>query len=180
MDRPSGREVDRLVPELYGELRRLAERAMRGERADHTLQPTALVHEAYLYLAGSASLEVRSRAELLALAARVMRHVLVDHARARRSAKRGGGALRVTLSAGMLEETPTSVDLIALDETLERLGRVDEDQVRIVELRFIAGLSVEETAEALGVSASTVKRETALARAWLYRELRGAGGGGCR
>jgi DNA-directed RNA polymerase specialized sigma24 family protein len=126
MDQPSGREVDRLVPALYGELRRLAERAMRGERPNHTLQPTALVHGAYLHLAGSGSFEVRSR-----------------------------GAL-------------------------ERLGRVDEDQVRIVELRFIAGLSVEETAEALGVSASTVKRETALARAWLYRELRGAGGGGCR
>jgi RNA polymerase sigma factor (TIGR02999 family) len=169
--RESGRrELDALVPEIYQELRRLAARAMSGEREGHTLQTTALVHEAYLELSRIHELSVGSRPRFLALAAEVMRRILVDHARARRAAKRGGGAVRVTLSDA-LAGAEASHDLLALDEALERLAERDAQLVRVVEMRFLAGMSVEETGEALGVSPTTVKRDAAMARAWLLREL---------
>jgi RNA polymerase sigma factor (TIGR02999 family) len=163
--------LDALMPEIYDELRSLAQRAMSGERSGHTLQTTALVHEAYLRLAQAKKLDVASRPQFLALAAQVMRRILVDHARARRSAKRGGGAFPIALSEGMAETPGSSFDLLALDQALDRLASFDEQQVRIVEMRFLAGLSVEETADALRVSPTTVKRDAAMARAWLYREL---------
>ncbi|HEY1253098.1 MAG TPA: ECF-type sigma factor [Thermoanaerobaculia bacterium] len=162
--------LDALVPEIYQELRRLAARAMSGERESHTLQTTALVHEAYLELSRIHELSVESRPRFLALAAEVMRRILVDHARARRAAKRGGGAVRVTLSDSLADPEATH-DLVALDEALTRLAEQDAQLVRVVEMRFLAGMSVEETGEALGVSPTTVKRDSAMARAWLLREL---------
>jgi RNA polymerase sigma-70 factor (ECF subfamily) len=164
--------LDGLMPEIYAELRRVAQKAMRNERAGHTLQTTALVHEAYLRLARAKDLDVACRPQFLALAARVMRQILVDHARARRSAKRGGSALRVTLSDAIASEPADGFEVLALDQALDRLADLDPKQVQIVELRFIAGLSVEETAEAIETSPTTVKRESAIARAWLFRELR--------
>jgi RNA polymerase sigma factor (TIGR02999 family) len=166
-------EFDRLVPELYGELRRIAGRAMRGQPAGHTLQPTALVHEAYLRLAGARQLAVGDRPKLLALAARVMRQILVDHARARRTDKRGGGEIHVTLDPAIAAPGGNAYELVSLDEALTRLEAIDGRQVRIVELRFVAGLSVQEVAEVLGLSAATIKQESAMARAWLYAELSG-------
>ncbi len=162
--------IDRLLPEAYDELRRLAARAMRDQREDHTLQPTALVHEVYLKLASSTH-EPVDRAHLLATAARAMRQILVDHARSRSSEKRGCGAIKVTLSLADTPAAPRILDLLAFDEALRRLEALDEQQVRIVELRYLVGLSVEETAEALGVSPRTVKRDAAMAKAWLFREL---------
>jgi len=166
--------LDALVPEIYGELRRLASRAMDGERRDHTLQTTALVHEAYMQLARVHRLSVESRPQFLALAAQIMRRILVDHARARRASKRGAGLARVTLSEAVAETPEPSVDVLALDEALTRLAAQDEQLVRIVEMRFLGGLSVEETGEALGISPTTVKRDAAMARAWLFKELGGA------
>jgi len=162
--------LDELFPLVYDELRRLAARALQGERSDHTLQPTALVHEAYLRLARSETFEVRSRTEFLALAARAMRRVLVDYARARRRDKRGAEPVRVTLDAAGAGSEP-AFDLIALDEALERLTQIDGQQVRVIEMRYLAGLSVAEVAETLQISPTTVKRETAMGRAWLFREL---------
>lgn len=164
-------ELDRLLPEIYDELRRLAARTMRDQRADHTLQPTALVHEVYLKLARSGSGEPVDRAHLLALAARAMRQILVDHARARLSDKRGGGAIRVTLSLAETPAQPQGFDLLAFDDALRRLEALDAQQARIVELRYVAGLSVEEAAEVVGVSPRTVRRDAAMAKAWLFREL---------
>ncbi len=169
-------ELDSLIPEIYQELRRLAGRVMSGERSDHTLQTTALVHEAYLELARIHGLTVDSRPQFLALAAQVMRRILVDHARARGAGKRGGGAVRVTLSEGVAGSGDTPFDLLALDEALTRLAAHDGQAVRIVEMRFLAGMSVEETGEALAISPTTVKRDSAMARAWLLRELSGAAG----
>lgn len=169
----SSRSLDALLPELYGEMRRLAAWAMQSERPDHTLQPTALVHEAYLRLYRIADLDTGDRRRLLALASRTMRRILVDHARARKAAKRGAGGVQVTLAEDALSTSPP-FDLIALDEALDRLEALDPRQARILELRFLAGLSVPETAEAVGVSEPTVKRETATGRAWLYREMMGS------
>lgn len=168
-------ELDRLLPEVYGELRRLAAAALRREQSGHTLQPTALVNEAYLRLARSPGLRITDRRQLLAIAARVMRQVLVEHARARLRIKRGGSPLRVTLGEDLAAASPPVFDLLALDQALERLARLSDQQVRIVELRYLAGLSVEEVAEVLAVSPTTVKRDTAMARAWLIRELGGGG-----
>jgi RNA polymerase sigma factor (TIGR02999 family) len=165
--------LDSLIPEIYQELRRLAGRVMSGERSDHTLQTTALVHEAYLELARIHGLTVDSRPRFLSLAAQVMRRILVDHARARGAAKRGGGAVRVTLSDEVSGSGGSTLDLMALDEALTRLQTLDAQLVRVVEMRFIAGMSVEETGEALCVSPTTVKRDSAMARAWLLRELSG-------
>jgi DNA-directed RNA polymerase specialized sigma24 family protein len=147
--------VDRLVPILYDELRRIAHARMRGERTGHTLETTALVHEAYLELAGLDRMEWRSRAHFLAVAARAMRRVLIDHAVERRAQKRGGPGARA----------------VPLDEALHRLAATSERQCRVVECRFFAGMSVEETAEALDLSPATVKRDWTVARAWLHREL---------
>lgn len=169
-----GPGLDRLLPEVYEELRQLAARALRGQRPDQTLQPTALVHEAYLKLAAGGT-SPADRHHLLAVAARAMRQILVDRARARGSGKRGGGALKVTLSAAA-GEPASAFDLVAFDDALRRLEALDPQQGRIVELRFLAGLSVEETAMVLGVSPTTVKRDSAMARAWLFRELKGTDG----
>jgi len=168
----SSRSLDSLLPELYGEMRRLAAWAMESERPDHTLQPTALVHEAYLRLQRITDLDTGDRRRLLALASRTMRRILVDHARAHKAAKRGAGGVHVTLVEDALATSPP-FDLIALDEALDHLEALDARQARILELRFLAGLSVAETAEAVGVSEPTVKRETATGRAWLYREMVG-------
>lgn len=166
-------ELNRLLPEVYAELRQLAAAALRREARGHTLQPTALVNEAYLRLARSSGLEIVDRRQFLAIAARIMRQVLVEHARARQRIKRGGSPLRVTLGDDLVSATPPVFDLLALDQALERLGRLSDQQVRIIELRYLAGLSVEEVAEVLAVSPTTVKRDTAMARAWLIRELGG-------
>jgi RNA polymerase sigma factor (TIGR02999 family) len=168
--------AEQLVPVIYEELRRQAERAMRREGGEHTLQATALVHESYLRLVDQRHVEWRNRTHFFAIASTVMRRVLVDHARARLTAKRGGGAVPVSL-AGAEPATPEGTDeadLLALHEALEKLASLDPDQARLVELRYFGGLTIEDTAEALSISPATVKREWAVARAWLRRELGGA------
>jgi RNA polymerase sigma factor (TIGR02999 family) len=165
---PSAR--DQLVPIVYDELRRLAHHYMRGERESHTLQTTALVNEVYLRLAGIDAMQWRDRAHFFAMAATLMRRVLVDYARQRARDKRGAGLSVVSLDENAVAPQP-AVDVVALDEALERLAAADPQQSRVVELRFFAGLSVQETAETLGVSAATVKRDWATARLWLYNEL---------
>ena len=167
---------ERLLPAVYAELRRQAARAMRREGSGHTLQPTALVHEAYLRMVDQRRVEWRNRVQFLGVAANMMRRVLVDHARERHAAKRGGGAPAVALDAADLPDAAApadgGVDLLAVQDALERLAALDPDQARLVELRYFGGLNIEETAEALGVSPATVKREWAIARSWLRRELR--------
>jgi RNA polymerase sigma factor (TIGR02999 family) len=161
---------DRLVPIVYEELRRLAHHYMNGERAGHTLQTTALVNEVYVRLAGINGLQWRDRAHFFAMAGTLMRRVLVDYARRHRRDKRGGGVLVTSLDDHAVAAAP-GVDVMALNDALERLAAVDPQQCRVVELRFFAGLSVEETAEAIGISPATVKREWTTAKAWLYHEL---------
>jgi RNA polymerase sigma factor (TIGR02999 family) len=162
---------DELVPIVYGELRRLARHYMRGERGGHTLQTTALVNEAYLRLVGHENIEWQSRGHFFGVAAQAMRRVLVDHARARGYQKRGGGAVRVTLEEGALVVAARAEEVVALDEALARLEALDPRKARVVELRFFAGLSHEETAAALGVAEVTVRREWRTAKAWLLREI---------
>jgi RNA polymerase sigma factor (TIGR02999 family) len=165
--------AERLVPAVYAELRRQAARAMRRE-GDNTLQATGLVHEAYLRLVDQRRVAWKSRAHFFGIAAQLMRRILVDHARARHAAKRGGGLQQLTLGdadAAVPASADDGVEVVALHETLERLAALDPTQARIVELRYFGGLSIEETAEALDVSPATVKREWAIARAWLRREL---------
>jgi RNA polymerase sigma factor (TIGR02999 family) len=164
---------DELFPLVYAELRRIAAREMRHEKPGRTLQTTALVHEAYLRLLKDASLSFENRAHFLGIAARAMREILIEHARARSARKRGGGAVRLTLDDLVAPVASPSVDVLALDEALERLARLDERHARVVELRYFGGLSVEETAAALELSPATVKRAWTLARAWLFRELSG-------
>jgi RNA polymerase sigma factor (TIGR02999 family) len=164
--------LERLLPLIYDECRRIASRQLRREHRQHTLDPTALVHEAYLRLADQRRATWENRAQFYGVVARVMRRILVDYARARAARKRGGGAVLVSLEAAADESGDASVaDIVAIDEALERLGAQDPDQVRIIELRFFAGLSVEETASVLNRSPRTIKREWRLAKAWLYREL---------
>jgi RNA polymerase sigma factor (TIGR02999 family) len=158
------------MPVVYNELRRLAQYHLRQERPDHTLQSTALVHEAYLRLMKQGPVEVQNRAHFLGVASQLMRQILVDHARRHRAAKRGGG-LKLELTEAMALQEAPNVDLIALDNALNELARLDPQQSRIVEMRFFAGLSIEDTAEAIGISRTTVKREWATARAWLLREM---------
>lgn len=165
--------LDRLFPALYQELKRQAAGYLRGERAGHTLQPTALAHETYLRLIGRRDFPWQNRAHFMASAARAMRSILVDHARRRRAQKRGGGREQVPLDATMAIEEQRPVAFDDLDRALEDLARRSERQAKVVELRYFGGLSAEETAEVLGVSAVTVKRDWATARAWLYRELSG-------
>lgn len=171
--------LERLLPLVYDELRRHAAGLFRRERPDHTLQPTAVVHEAWLRLSPAGPWT--SRAQFFAVAGRLMREVLIDHARARAAAKRGGGNLRVTyhdeLETPGAGDGPKGTDVLALDVALEKLEALDERQARVVELRYFAGLSIEETAEALAVSPATVKREWQMARAWLRDHLSGADGG---
>ncbi|MGZ8458045.1 MAG: sigma-70 family RNA polymerase sigma factor [Gemmatirosa sp.] len=161
-----------LVPLVYAELRRQAQRALRREREGHTLQATALVHEAWLRLGVQHGARWESRTEFLAVAAQMMRRVLLDHARTRRALKRGGGAMAVTLGDGeYAAAAPDAVDVLALDEALARLAVLDPRKARLVELRYFAGLSIPEAAAAMGISPATVGREWAVARMWLRREL---------
>ncbi|MEW5984515.1 MAG: sigma-70 family RNA polymerase sigma factor [Acidobacteriota bacterium] len=162
-----------LFPLVYGELRRVAAREMRRERSGRTLQTTALVHEAYLRLIKDAGLSFENRAHFLGIAARAMRQILIEHARARGARKRGGHDLRVTFDDALAIVEQAGVDVVDLDRALGRLTALNERAGRIVEFRFFGGMSVEETAVALGSSPATVKREWAVARAWLYRELSG-------
>ena len=169
--------LDELMPFVYEELRRIAHRHMRRERPGQSMQTTALVNEAYLRLVGSAPVEWQDRAHFFAVAATVMRHLLVDRARARQYEKRGGGARQVSLDEAAVVSPAQDLDLLALDEVLAKLAAIDERKSRLVELRYFGGLSAEEAAEVLGVSEITVKRERLKAKAWLYRELTKGGGG---
>jgi RNA polymerase sigma factor (TIGR02999 family) len=163
--------LDRLIPLVHAELRRIARRQMSQERAGHTLQATALVNEAYVRLAGDAGQRWQNRAHFFAVCAQVMRHVLIDHARSRAREKRGGALQRVSLEGLAAMAEGGEAELLALDEALARLEEFDRQKARVVELRYFAGLGIEETAEALGVSPTTVRREWRRAKAWLYRAL---------
>jgi RNA polymerase sigma factor (TIGR02999 family) len=162
--------LDKLMPIVYDELRRLARHYLGRERGDHTLQASALVHEAYLRLVDQ-SVSWQNRAHFFGIAARLMRQILVDHARRRQFAKRGGGQLRVSLTKAGNVSYEQSPDFVALDEALTELAGLDAQQSQIVELRYFGGLTIEETAEVLGVSTDTVKRKWNVARAWLRQEL---------
>lgn len=163
-----------LIPLVYQELRRIAQHHLQQERSDHTLQSTALVHEAYLRLMKQAPADVTNRTHFLAVASQLMRQILVDHARGHRAAKRGGG-FTLELNDAMGSQKPQNMDLVALDDALNELAKLDLQQSRIVELRFFGGLSIDQTAEIVGVSPTTVKREWATARAWLRREVKKTG-----
>lgn len=164
--------LEALMPLVYGELRRLAAHYLKNERQGQTLQPTALVHEAYLKLLKDRPERWQNRAHFCAIAAHAMRQVLIERARARDALKRGGGQPRVTFDEGLPAAAPDHpVDMLALDAAIDRLAALDAGQARIVELRFFGGLSIEETAEAMKISPATVKRHWAVARAWLAKEL---------
>jgi RNA polymerase sigma-70 factor (ECF subfamily) len=164
--------LEQLVPLVHQELHRIARGCMRGERAGHSLQATALVNEAYLRLIGAQQVDWQNRVHFLAVSARLMRRILVDFARAKNYQKRGGGAQAVTLDEALVVVEPGR-DLIAIDEALDALAKMDERKAKVVEMRFFGGLTVEETAAALGVSPDTVMRDWRLAKAWLMRELKG-------
>lgn len=170
--------LDRLLPVVYQEMRRLAASYLRGERTGHTLQPTALAHEAYLRLVGMRDFNWQGRSHFMGVAARAMRSILVDHARRRRAQKRGGGQTPVPLDATLIVAGNLPVAFDDLDRALIDLARLSERQARVVELRYFGGLTIEETAEVLSISPVTVKRDWAVARAWLYRELAGSESGG--
>lgn len=163
--------LDSLMPLVYSELHRIANHYLRSERPDHTLQSTALVHEAYVRLADQSLPQWQNRAHFFAVAAQLMRQILVDYARSYRASKRGGDVYKLALDEA--EDTPQGFDLdiVALDDALKELAAMDSQQSRVVELKFFGGLSIDETAEVLGISASTVKRDWITARAWLFREL---------
>jgi RNA polymerase sigma-70 factor (ECF subfamily) len=167
--------LERLVPIVHNELRRIARRCMAGERAGHSLQATALVNEAYLRLIDVQHVNWQNRAHFLAMSARLMRRILVDYARSKGYQKRGGGAVKVTFDESLPAAAEPALDLVALDDALEALAAMDERKSRVIELRFFGGLSVEETATVLAVSPETVMRDCKLAKAWLMRELRGEG-----
>jgi RNA polymerase sigma factor (TIGR02999 family) len=163
--------LEKLTPLVYQELKQLATRYLRRERREHTLQSTALVHEAWLRLIDQKQVHWQNRAQFFGIAAEMIRRILIDHARNRQAAKRGDGALKLTLDDALAAPDSRDLDLVALDDALQDLAKFDPQQSRLVELRFFAGLSIEESAEVLGVSPATVKREWAAAKAWLYREL---------
>lgn len=165
--------LDQLLPMVYDELRRLAQSYLRKENVGHTLQSTALVHEAYLRLVDQRSVNWQNRSHFFGIAAQMMRRVLVDHARAHNAAKRGSGGIKVTLDDGLIAAEQRDVNVIALDGALSKLAEMDPQQSRIVELRFFAGLSIEDTAEVLKISPATVKRDWSMAKAWLYGEMNG-------
>jgi RNA polymerase sigma factor (TIGR02999 family) len=167
---------DKLIPLVYTQLRRLAHRQMAQERPGHTLEATALVNEVYLRLVGQQEVRVRNRAHFFALAAEMMRHILVDYARKRHRDKRGGGLQPVPLEEAMSVSAERAAELVDLDKALKRLAAVDSRKSRVVELRYFGGLSVEETAEVLEVSPVTVMRDWTAARAWLYRDIANASG----
>jgi RNA polymerase sigma factor (TIGR02999 family) len=164
---------ERLIPLVHQELHQIARRCIAGERVGHSLQATALVNEAYVRLVDGKAVEWQDRAHFLAVSARLMRRILVDHARARRAQKRGGGGARVTFDEALVVTDEPPQDFVALDDALEALARFDERKGRVVELRFFGGLSVEETAAVLNVSPDTVMRDWRLAKAWLQGEMRG-------
>lgn len=164
--------LDALFPLVYDELKRLAAARLRDERKDHTLQPTALVHEAYMRLVDQHSNDWQNRAHFFGLAAEMMRRILVNHAVARNADKRFGNQTRLALDEAVSFVQEREVDLILLDESLKKLAEFDELQAKIIELRFFTGLTIEETAEVLGISESTVKREWRVAKAWLHNELK--------
>jgi RNA polymerase sigma-70 factor (ECF subfamily) len=187
MDHPSGEDVtillaeltkgdkeaaSKLIPMVYDELRRLAGGYMRRERGDHTLQATALVHEAYLKLVEQRSVDWQGRAHFFGIAAQVMRRILVDHARGHLREKRGSGQQAVPLDEALVFAPEQSMELVKLDEALKRLSKLDPRQGRIVELRFFGGLTVEQTADLLGISPKTVKRDWSMAKAWLHGDLK--------
>jgi RNA polymerase sigma factor (TIGR02999 family) len=163
--------LDKLFPLVHDELRRIARRQMNQERPDHTLQATALVNEAYLKLAGHEVFDLHDRAHFFAICAQVMRHVLIDHARAHTRDKRGGGAIQVSLNDAAAPIAEQAEHLIALDDALRYLERVDPQKSKIVELRYFGGLSIDETSEVLNISARTVRREWQRSKAWLYRMI---------
>ena len=163
---------DALIPVLYDELRRLARHQLRSERPDHTLQSAALVNEAYLRLVRQKPPQWQNRAHFFGVAAQLMRHILVDHARNRRAVKRGAGAPRLALDLELEATEKNGIDVIVLDDALGKLAALDSQQARVVEMRFFGGLSIQETAVVLEVSAATIKREWVTARAWLRRELK--------
>ena len=169
----SKQALDLLMPIVFDELRRQAAGYLRRERAGHTLQTTALVNEAYLRLVDQKHVRWQNRAHFFGIAAQLMRRILVDHARAKHRAKRGGADLRVTLDEATVVARDPQIDVVALDEALDRLAKIDPQQSRVVELRFFGGLNVKETAEVLRISPSTVKRDWSVAKAWLYREING-------
>lgn len=164
--------LNQLMPLVYDELRRLASRYLRHERRGHTLQTTALVHEAYLKLVEQKHASWENRIQFFAAAAQVMRHILVDYARSRRAFKRGGDFCRLSLDEAVLSSKEKDADLLTLNEALNSLAAIDIQQSRVVELRVFGGLTVEETAEALGVSPRTVKREWSMAKAWLHKKMK--------
>jgi RNA polymerase sigma factor (TIGR02999 family) len=163
--------LDRLIPLVHDELRRVARSHLQREHPGHTLQATALVHEVYLRLVDVDRMTLNNRTHFFAMAARLMRQILVDHARRKRADKRGGGVTMMSLDEVSPVSQTSIVDVLALDQALDALSSRDERQCRVVELRFFAGLSIDEAAEALGVSAATVEREWAMAKAWLYHRL---------
>ncbi len=164
--------LEQLLPEVYQELRRLAQSYMRRENSGHTLQATALVHEAFFRLIDQKAVQWQNRAQFFGVAAQLMRRILIDHARVRKAAKRGGSQAKIAFDEAVhWNEADTGPDLLALDTALEKLTTIDERQAKIVELRYFGGLSIEETAHVLSTSPATVKRDWTLAKAWLYREL---------
>ena len=164
--------LDELLPLVYNELHKQAKRYLRKERQDHTLQTTALIHEAYLKLIDQRNVDWQSRTHFFAISAQMMRRILVDHARTKHREKRGGDDVKVSLEEiGFVASNEINVDLIALDDALNRLGAIDKQQVQVVELRYFSGLSLEETAEALHISRATAARDWAIAKSWLHREL---------
>lgn len=165
--------LEELMPLVYDELRRLASHYLRRERSDHTLQSTALVHEAYLRLAGGDAPQWQNRAHFFGVAAHIMRQILVEHARGHCAAKRGGNACKLALDDAVALPQQIDVDVVALDKALNELSNLDAQQGRIVELRFFGGLTIEDTSEVLGISPATVKRDWVTARAWLYRAMTG-------
>lgn len=167
--------ADALLSLVYDELRRIARQYLRKERSDHTLQPTALVHEAYMKLIDISDVSWQDRAHFFAVASNVMRHILVDHARARATDKRGGEARHIALEDAISLSDEPDIDLLALDEALKQLATFDEQQSKIVELRFFGGLTIEETARVLGISPATIKREWTMAKAWLFRRMKDEG-----
>jgi RNA polymerase sigma factor (TIGR02999 family) len=168
--------LDKLTPLVYAELRRIARRQMSRERDGHTLQATALVNEAFIRISGQENFSWQNRAHFYAVCAQVMRHILIDHARANARDKRGGGAVQVSLDEAAVLAGEQATDFLALDEALRALEALDPQKGRIVELRYFAGLGIEETAEVLGISPTTVRREWRRAKAWLYRALAEGGG----
>jgi RNA polymerase sigma factor (TIGR02999 family) len=173
----NGKALDELLPLVYEELHRQAHRFLRRERQSHTLQTTALIHEAYLHLIQQKCISLDNRERFFAISANLMRQILVNYANARNRKKRGGAAENLELRDSILIAAKTrDFDLIALDDALNRLARLDEQQAQIVELRYFGGLTIEETADVLGISPATIKRDWKLTRTWLYRELGGADG----